>query len=119
MIILETIIYIKKCYGKNTLSITGALSHIGSFLIKNLYNYFSNAEYILIDNFKTQRYVSLFNLPKSMRYNFFEKDVRCRSIKNLFSESDIIIHLAAITDATSSFKNSKEVEENNLLLLKI
>ena len=52
---------------------------------------------ILIDNFKTQRYVSLFNLPKSMRYNFFEKDVRCRSIKNLFSEADIIIHLLKIT----------------------
>ena len=54
--------------------VIGALGHIGSRLIRNLPNEFPNAEIVMIDNMKTQRYPSLFNLPKEGNYQFIEDD---------------------------------------------
>ena len=100
------------------IAITGALGHIGSYLIKSFPDDFSNYKFYLIDNFKTQRYTSLFNLPSNFEYKFYEYDVRDEQISQIVQEVDIVIHLAAITDATLSFKNAKEVEENNFLTTK-
>ena len=50
--------------------VTGALGHIGSKLIRDLPLYFKNSEIVMIDNFTTQRYTSLFNLP-NYKYKFF------------------------------------------------
>ena len=50
--------------------ITGALGHIGSKLIHSI----KPGEYKevrLIDNMLTQRYASLFNLPKGVNYKFY------------------------------------------------
>ena len=84
------------------LLITGALGHIGSKFIstlkKNQYQ-----KVILIDNLSTQRYCSLFNLPKKTNIEFFEKDILDSSIRKYFKGIDVVIHLAAITDATASF----------------
>ena len=54
---------------KANLIITGALGHLGSYLI-NEYDFKSFNKVILIDNFATQRYASLFNL-KSNKFTFF------------------------------------------------
>ena len=96
------------------IAITGSLGHIGSYLIRELSQYFDNLSLILFDNLSTQRFSSLFNLPSSVTYQFFEKNVGEEDISEDIHNVDVLIHLAAITDALSSFKNSDEVRNNNL-----
>ena len=62
----------------------------------------------------TQRYFSIFNLPNIAKYQFIEADVTKANLFDLVGNADILIHLAALTDATSSFENKNLVEENNL-----
>ena len=93
--------------------ITGALGHIGSALIRKLPEYFSNLELILIDSMMTQRYCSLFNLPSETNYSFIEKSIQEIDLEKIFSNVNIVIHLAAITDAAGSFNQALQVERNN------
>lgn len=97
--------------------ITGCLGHIGSALIRELPNLLPDCEITGLDNFRSQRYCSLFNLSKD-KFTFVEGDVRSIDLMALFSGCDVVIHLAAITDAASSFDNAKEVEDNNFLSTK-
>lgn len=93
--------------------VTGALGHIGSELIRYLPSAINSIkEIIMIDNLSTQRFCSLYNLPYK-KYRFIEGDIRNLDINLIISEVDYVIHLAAITDATKSFYNSEEVENNN------
>ena len=50
--------------------ITGGLGHIGSYLIKNLNKLKKVKEIYIIDNFYTNRYSSLFKLPKTKKRCF-------------------------------------------------
>jgi len=94
--------------------ITGALGHIGSRLIRVLPYTFPEAEIDLIDNLSTQRYCSLFNLPKNGKYRFLERDILTDNIDDIMSGADAVIHLAAITDAAGSFAIKDRVEKVNL-----
>jgi UDP-glucose 4-epimerase len=67
----------------------------------------------LIDNFATQRYASLFNLPKGVPFRFFEADVLTANLEQLLEGCDAVIHLAAITNAAGSFDNQAQVEAVN------
>jgi len=49
--------------------ITGALGHIGSKLIRYLPKHL-NADLILVDNFESQRFCSLYNLPARKNFKF-------------------------------------------------
>ena len=93
--------------------VTGALGHIGSHLIRDLPSTFAEAEIVMLDDLSTQRYCSLFDLPIEGRYRFIEADVLTADLASLFAEADAVVHLAAITDATSSFENQAKVEEVN------
>ena len=93
--------------------ITGALGHIGSRVIRELPKIFPQSEIIMIDNLLTQRYSSLFNLPKTCNFQFYEEDILTADLKSIFKGSDVTLHLAAITDATSSFQNREHVETSN------
>ena len=93
--------------------VTGATGHIGSYLIRDLGLQFKESEIVMIDNMMTQRFASLFKLPKPGNYSFIEGDVRLMDLNSVFNGADIVIHLAAITDAAGSFDKAKEVEENN------
>ncbi len=93
--------------------VTGALGHIGSALIRDLPVRFPGAEIVMIDNLSTQRYVSLFNLPADAHYRFIQADVRTIDLAPIISSSDAVIHLAAMTDAASSFGRAAEMEANN------
>ena len=93
--------------------ITGALGHIGSFIIRDLANQYPDSEIILIDNMMTQRYCSLFNLPTNIKFRFIEADILNFDFNKILNISDILIHLAAITDAAGSFERAEELENNN------
>ncbi len=95
------------------IAITGALGHIGSHMIRVLPDTFSNLEIIMIDNMRTQRYPSLFNLPSNAQYKFIEADILDIDLPACFDGVDVVLHLAAITDAAGSFNNRKEVEHVN------
>ena len=93
--------------------VTGALGHIGSRLIRELPFSFPGGEIILIDNLSTQRYTSLFSLPDEGNYKFIEEDILSCDLESLFSGADVVIHLAAITDAPGSFTHREQVEQVN------
>lgn len=93
--------------------ITGALGHIGSHLIRKLPEYFPNLNIRMVDNMLTQRYCSLFNLPNGCEYQFLEEDITKTDLEILMNGVDVVIHLAAITDAAGSFGKEQEVEDNN------
>ena len=93
--------------------VTGAIGHIGSYIVRDLGVQFPKAEIVMIDNMMTQRYASLFNLPPLGNYHFIEDDVNSIDLKRVFSGANVVIHLAAITDATGSFDRAEELEKNN------
>ena len=94
---------------KNVL-ITGGLGHIGSKLIKELplkYNL------TVVDNLLTQRFCSLFDIGRPIK--FIDKCISDITVGDL-TDIDVVIHLAAITDAANSFNNVKQTENINLTL---
>lgn len=92
--------------------ITGALGHIGSKLIHSIIPG-EVKEVGLIDNMSTQRYASLFNLPNGVNFKFYEEDILKADLDLLLDGVDCVIHLAAITDAASSFNRRGEIEKVN------
>jgi UDP-glucose 4-epimerase len=93
--------------------ITGALGHIGSKLIRELPTQFPEAEIVMIDNLMTQRYCSLFHLPKRRNYRFVEGDVTQVDMRSIMEGAHTVVHLAAITDAAGSFDRAEQLELNN------
>lgn len=94
--------------------VTGALGHIGSRAIRSLPSHFPDAEMCMIDNLRTQRFPSLFDLPQTASYRFHVFDVAENDPASLISGADVVVHLAAITDAAGSFDRATEVERVNL-----
>jgi UDP-glucose 4-epimerase len=95
------------------IAITGALGHIGSQFIHGICPG-EYTEVVLLDNLSTQRYCSLFNLPRGVPFRFVEEDICSADLKTLFKRTDVVVHLAAITDATNSFEIADKVEQVNL-----
>ena len=93
--------------------ITGAIGHIGSYLIRFLAVEFPKSEIVMIDNMMTQRFPSLFNLPILAQYRFIEGDVTQINLNKYIKKADVVIHLAAITDAAGSFDKAGLIEANN------
>lgn len=92
--------------------VTGGLGHIGSRLIRYLPTVDEDVEIIIIDNLMTFRYCSLFNLPRS-KYKFVQANILTDDLSHIFENTNVVIHLAAITDAASSFDNEELVEQTN------
>ena len=94
------------------LLITGALGHIGSRLIHSLRpGEFSQV--VLLDNLSTQRYCSLFNLPAGVPFRFEEVDICTDDLEKHLDGMDVVIHLAAVTNAAASFEIQAKVEQVN------
>jgi len=64
--------------------VTGALGHIGSYVIRELAKKIPGSEIVMINNLITQRYSSLFNLSSEGNYKFIEgngvKTITCSTI---------------------------------------
>ncbi len=91
--------------------VTGGLGHIGSNLIRSLNEY----ELIVVDDFMTQRYASLFNLSLETKIDFQEKRVQDITEEWLrkVGPIDVIVHLSATTDAAGNANNREALFENN------
>ena len=98
--------------------ITGALGHIGSYVLRQLPLVHPGCTIVLLDNLMTQRYSSLFNLPTAAHYQFHELDVTEADLTPYIADADMVLHLAAITNAAGSFSNQEEVENNNFYATK-
>jgi len=93
--------------------VTGAIGHIGSYIIRDLGLFFPDSKIVMIDNMMTQRFPSLFNLSHQVNYQFIEGDVSQINLEPIFNGADVVIHLAAITDAAGSIDIAEELEANN------
>ena len=98
---------------KLNLLITGPLGHIGSKFIHDLNKDHNIGKVILMDNFATLRYPSLFNLPSHIKFNFVEADILTYNFDDILKDIDIVLHLAAITDAANSFEIEDQVMQLN------
>ena len=95
--------------------IKGGLGHIGSYLIENFLKKKNDVHLIIIDNFQSQRFSSLFDLKlKNNKVSFYDLNVAKQSISDVVNKADILVHLAAITDAENSVGKEKFYTENNL-----
>ena len=95
--------------------ITGGLGHIGSYLLENIDKIKFIKKIYIIDNLSTNRYNSLFNLPKTnKKIYFYQKDLALKNALKNFNKVDIIINLASSTDAESSLKKPNKIYRNNL-----
>ena len=92
--------------------ITGALGHIGSQLLKSI-KIDDGSVLHLVDNMANQRYCSLFDLPENNTI-FHQIDIRSKEMDPIVKDSDIVIHLAAISDAESSVNNPELVQQINI-----
>ncbi len=91
--------------------ITGGLGHIGSKLIREYAKREDVRLIRVLDNLSTQRYCSLFDLPKNenKKYEFIEGDVNdIDVVRKAMKDIDLVIHLAAVTDAPSTIGNKEE-----------
>ena len=93
--------------------VTGALGHIGSLLVRKLSDWYPKSEIIMVDNLSSERYCSLFNLPKTTKNSFVHGNVCKLDLHNIIANADVVFQLAAITNAEASINNASEVESNN------
>lgn len=95
--------------------VTGGLGHIGSKLINQL----DPHDIVVIDNMSSQRYCSLMNLER-IGIQFIEADLRKFDTKVAYAiaEASVVVHLAALTDATESKKNPQPYWDTNLPTLR-
>ncbi len=95
--------------------ITGGLGHIGSYLIRKILKEVQKTNLIVIDNLSSQRLFSLFNLKtKGNKISFYDFDITKKNIAQIVQKAEMIIHLAATTDAERSFGRENEYLDNNL-----
>ena len=98
--------------------ITGACGHIGSYVAENVHKIKKIRNTVLVDNLKSNRFSSIFNLRKKSNIKFYIKDLNDINTLDEFKNVDYLIHCASMTNAEKSFGNKKEMYKNNLNCLK-
>ena len=100
------------------LILTGGLGHIGSGLLEKI-NMFKNIKGVtIIDNVSSNKISALFFLKSKIPIKFIDQNLSNLNLKNIIKKKDIIVHLAAMTDAAGSFKNRNKIFENNFISTK-
>ena len=100
--------------------ITGALGHIGSSLIEKLDKIKKLKNVYLLDSARSNNINVLFNLKSNkVKFKFLFEDLNDKnSLKLIDKKINVVIHLAAITNAEQSFKNKKLIFRNNFGIFK-
>ena len=94
--------------------ITGALGHIGSYVAENIHKISKVKETILVDNFESNRFNSLYNLNKKTKLKFYIRDLNNKNSLDDFKNIDYLIHCASMTNAEKSFGRKNQMYKNNL-----
>ena len=95
--------------------ITGGLGHIGSYVLENIDKIKFIKKIYIIDNLSTNRYCSLFNLPKTnKKIYFYQNDLSLKNALKNFKKVDVVLNLASLTDAEGSLKIKNKIYRNNL-----
>lgn len=94
--------------------LTGGLGHIGSRFLELAPDILPDAHITVIDDFSTQRYCSLFNLPSALSYTLIEGRVQDLDLPPILQGKDAVIHLGATTDAAGTAKDPDLIFKNNL-----
>ena len=100
------------------LLITGSCGHIGSYIAENIHKVKKIKKTILIDNIKSNRFCSLFNLKKKSNLKFYLRDVDKLDSLNDFKNINYVIHCASMTNAEKSFGKENQMYKNNINCLK-
>ena len=94
--------------------ITGGLGHIGSYLLENINKINKLKKIYVIDNLSTQRFCSLFNLPKtSKKIIFIQKDISLKNALNNFPKVDVFVCIPT----TSPLRNYEDINRCIELLI--
>ena len=96
------------------LIITGGLGHIGTGLLNKIGSVKVIKEIIIIDKMLSNKIHTLFKKVVKI----IEGDLLNINLNKIIKKRDLIIHLAAITNAPDSFKNKKKIFLNNFLSTK-
>jgi len=95
------------------LCITGAFGYIGSRLIRNL-SIKGLEKVYLVDNLSVQGYTPfyLFELPNN-NFVFEQIDILSEKMEQIVKECDVVVHLAAYTNAEASVTATEMAKRNN------
>ena len=100
------------------LIITGGLGHIGSGLLSNINRIKNLKEIIVFDSALKNKKNILFNLKINVKIRFIEHNILSFDLTRIINNGDLVIHLAAITNAAESFQIKKKLIKNNFLSTK-
>ena len=100
------------------LLITGCCGHIGSYIAENVHKIKKIKKTIIVDNIKSNRFCSLFDLKKNNNLKFFLRNVNNLNSLKDFKKIDYVIHCASMTNAEKSFGKEREMYKNNINCLK-
>jgi nucleoside-diphosphate-sugar epimerase len=96
--------------------VTGGTGYLGSQLIRDLPKAtgFKGATIRVLDNLLRERYVSLWDLPTGVRYEFLEGDIRDDSaLGQALQDVEVVFSLSDITNAPLSFERKELTWETN------
>lgn len=93
--------------------ITGGLGHIGSALIRSRHPIWDDISITVVDDLSTHRYCSTFSLPTGV-IHLIPQPVVTAVDDALVAQHDVVIHLAALTDAEGTAHQSERVLAHNL-----
>src|SRR5437762_10401322 len=96
--------------------VTSGTGYLGSHLIRDLpkMTAFNGETIRILDNQFRERYVSLWDLPKNVRYEFLEGDVRNgEAVAQAIRDADVVFSLSDITNAPVSFERKELTWETN------
>jgi UDP-glucose 4-epimerase len=94
------------------IAITGALGHIGAAYLDQSR---IRDSILAIDNLSSNHHAVLFAQNLNRRIRFVQEDILYADLDELLHGYDVVIHLAAITDAAHSHTNKDDVEAVNFI----
>jgi UDP-glucose 4-epimerase len=100
-----------------TILVTGGAGYLGSRLIRDLPKMpaFAGETIRILDNMFRERYVSLWDLPDGVRYEFLEGDVRSDDdVRRALQDVEVVFSLSDITNAPVSFERKDLTWDVNL-----
>jgi UDP-glucose 4-epimerase len=96
--------------------VTGGAGYLGSQLIRDLpkAKAFAGATIRVLDNMMRERYVTLWNLPRDVRYEFLEGDIRnADDVSRALDDVEVLFSLSDLTNAPMSFERKDLTLETN------